>query len=168
MSFADQLVATGGIARSWTSLRFTLISGPEAGSSPNANLDMIGCRNLAGTGYTREGVTVVYGSGGTGQGLRITPGRLKVNEATLGMDPGTWRQVWSPNTRRIIGGKWTHQPALFSVQMQCVDAAGNPEWSWIWTDCVDTGLDVDTPEGGEAVEQKVKFQATRLKIIAPF
>ncbi len=164
MSFADQVVATGGLAIAWTQLRFTLKTGPNAGQNQNANLDLIGCRNLSGAGFTREGVALVFGSGGDSQALRITPGRVAPNEATLGLDPATWRQVWLPNVTRRVGGKPSLKPALFTLQMQVVDELGAATFSVMWIDAIDTGLDLDTPETGDPVESKVKIKPTRIRI----
>jgi hypothetical protein len=151
--FTDNAYATGDFTTEWTTARWTII--PLEGPSKNKPLKLSGVREMSGMGFAAEGVNIIYGSDGSGQGVKITKGRIKPNEITLKMDMLVFQNTVGPAVAPTNGRAYR-----FNFTYQQVDPAGNATFTRQWFNCVRTGLDTDTPVDNEHADS-FKFQPTR-------
>jgi len=150
--FADQAVAAGGFAVEWNSLRFIMT--PTEGVFANQQLRLEGVWEMSGEGFAREGVNLIFPADGTGVAKKITKGREKPSEISLGLDPLTMQNVVVP---AVCPPK--SAPRKFNFEVQRVDPAGVTTYSKRWTGCVVTGSDADT-SADSPHKDTLKFQPT--------
>lgn len=158
MSFADNPVAAGGTAKSWVNIRFSMV--PRDRRAPNfgRQIKLRGFSELSGAGYTQEGVTPLNDASGEGQAVKITKGRKKAKVVTIAFDPDTYEQYYRPNARN----RRTDTPMLFDCTVQYVDdATGETTRSDSFVGCIDTDLDIATPNDGTPILKKAQFTPTR-------
>lgn len=149
-AFSDNAFSTGNFTTEWTTARFTIV--PLEGPSANRPLKLSGVREMSGMGFTAEGVNILYGSDGTGEGVKITKGRVKPNEITLKLDMLIFESTVGPSV--CPTGR---SPYRFNMIYQQVDPAGLATFTRKWTNCVRTGLDTDSPSDNEHTDS-FKFQ----------
>lgn len=151
--FADQAVAAGGFAVEWNANRFIIT--PLEGIFAGQQLRLEGVWTMSGEGFAREGVNLIWPADGTGIAKKVTYGREKPNEISLGLDPLTFQNIVAP---AVCPAK--SRPNRFNFEVQRVDPSGLATYTKRWTGCVVTGDDADTPEDGSAHKDTFKFQPT--------
>lgn len=158
MGFADNAVAAGGTAKSWTNIRFSMTPRDRRAPSFNRQITLRGLMEISGAGYTQEGVTPVKDASGQNQAVKITVGFKKAKPITVDFDPDTYNDHYRPNAR----DRATDTPMLFDCTIQVVDeATGETTRSDTFISCVDTDLDFVTPNDGTPVRKKVQITPTR-------
>lgn len=153
VGFLDNAFSTGDFTTEWTSARFTIT--PLEGPSRNRPLKLSGVREMSGMGFTTEGVVILYGSDGSGEGVKITKGREKPNEITLKLDMLVFQNTVGPSVCPV-----GRPPYRFNMTYQQVDPAGVATFTRKWVNCVRTGADTDTPADNEHTDS-FKFQPMR-------
>jgi hypothetical protein len=150
--FTDNSYSTGSFTTEWKTARFTITA--IAGPYKNKPIKLGGVREMSGMGFTIEGVNILYGSDGTGLGVKITKGREKPNEISLKLDMLVFQNLIEPAV--CPRGKAYE----FTFVYQQVDESGAQTFSRTWTKCVRTGADTDSPADNEHVDT-FKFQPTK-------
>lgn len=156
-NFTDNSFSSGNFTTEWTTARFTItVTDPSVGAAAfrNRPIKLSGVRELSGMGFAVEGVNILYGSDGTGLGVKITKGREKPNEISLKLDMLVFQNLIEPAA--CPRGK----AYRFTFVYQQVDESGAQTFSRTWTDCVRTGADTDSPSDNEHVDT-FKFQPKR-------